>query len=139
MCVIFFPLYILPKSILWFIYIQRAYCDTSSFLYLIWKWCVPEFLLYLFLSTFPCDDDGGTMFFSLNLPPNLVPFFYVSFKGQLISKCLSCIFNSPKKQMKKFNFTTMVPQIELFSFVFWENWRHQKDISKLTDLLWHLW
>ena len=28
----------------------------------------------------------------------------------------------------------MVPQVELFSFVFWENWRHQKDISKLTDL-----
>ena len=35
---------------------------------------------------------------------------------------------------KKFDFTTMVPQVELFSFVFWENWRHQKDISKLTDL-----
>ena len=28
----------------------------------------------------------------------------------------------------------MVPQVELFSFVFGENWRHQKDISKLTDL-----
>ena len=28
----------------------------------------------------------------------------------------------------------MVPQVELFSFIFWENWRHQKDISKLIDL-----
>ena len=55
-------------------------------------------------------------------------------KDQLISKCLFGIFNSPKKQTKKFDFTTMVPQVELFSFVFWENWRHQKDISKLTDL-----
>ena len=55
-------------------------------------------------------------------------------KGQLISKCLFGIFNSPKKQTKKFNFTTMVPQVELFSFFFWENWRHKKDISKLTDL-----
>ena len=27
----------------------------------------------------------------------------------------------------------MVPQVELFSIAFWENWRHQKDISKLTD------
>ena len=43
-------------------------------------------------------------------------------KGQLISKCLYCaIFNSPKKQMKIFDFTTMVPQVQLFSFVFWEN------------------
>ena len=55
-------------------------------------------------------------------------------KGQFISKCLFGIFNSPKKRMKKFNFTTMVPQVDLFSFMFWENRRHQKDISKLTDL-----
>ena len=25
----------------------------------------------------------------------------------------------------------MVPQFELFSFVFWENWGHQKDILKV--------
>ena len=42
-------------------------------------------------------------------------------KGQLISKCLLVIFNSPKKRTKKFDFTTMVPQVELFLFVFWEN------------------
>ena len=55
-------------------------------------------------------------------------------KGQLISKYLFGIFYSPKKRTKKFDFTTMVPQVELISFVFWENWGHQKDISKLTDL-----
>ena len=43
-------------------------------------------------------------------------------KGQLISKCLCGIFNSPKKRTKKkINFTTMVPQVELFLFVIWEN------------------
>ena len=55
-------------------------------------------------------------------------------KGQLISKCLFGIFNSPKRQTKKFDFITMVPQVELFSFIFWENWRHHKYISKLRDL-----
>ena len=44
------------------------------------------------------------------------------------------IFNSPKNEQKKFEFTTMVPQVELFSFVFWENWRPKNDISKLIDL-----
>ena len=33
--------------------------------------------------------------------------FYIH-KGQLISKCLFGFFNSPKKQTKKFDFTTMV-------------------------------
>ena len=42
-------------------------------------------------------------------------------KGQLISKCPFGIFNSPKKRTKKSNFTTIVPQVELFSFVFF--WR----------------
>ena len=57
----------------------------------------------------------------------------VPFKGQLISKCIYGILNSPKKLTKKLNFTTTVPQVKLFLFVFLENWRHQKDISKLTD------
>ena len=42
-------------------------------------------------------------------------------KGQLISKCLFGIFNSPKKRTKKFDFTTIVPQVKLVSFVFCEN------------------
>ena len=43
-----------------------------------------------------------------------------STKGQLISKCLFGIFNSSQKQMKEFDLavTTMVPQVELFLFVF---------------------
>ena len=39
-----------------------------------------------------------------------------------------------QKVNKEFDFTTMVHQGQLFSFDFWENWRQQKDISKLTDL-----
>ena len=38
--------------------------------------------------------------------------------------------------LPKFDFTTMLPQVKLFSLVFWENWRHQKYILKLTDLYW---
>ena len=44
-----------------------------------------------------------------------------SSKGQLISKGLFDILNSSKKRMKKFNSTTMIPQVDLFSFVFWKN------------------
>ena len=43
-------------------------------------------------------------------------------------------YSFPPQITNIFDFTTMVPQIDLFSFVFWENWRHQKYISKLTDL-----
>ena len=58
----------------------------------------------------------------------------VSLKGQLISKGLFAILNSSKKRTKKIDFTTMIPQMELFSFVFWKVSKHQKDILKLTDL-----
>ena len=47
-------------------------------------------------------------------------------KGQLISECLLGIIDFPKNQRK------ISAPVE--KFVFWENWRHQKDISKLTDL-----
>ena len=78
-------------------------------------------VLYILFKTFLCI---GHLFSS----------HWINGKGQLISKCLFCIFNSSQKRMSKFDITTMVPQVELFLFVFWENWRHQKDISKLTDL-----
>ena len=55
-------------------------------------------------------------------------------KGQLISKCLFGVSNSSKKRTKKFDLTTMIPQVELFLFIFWKNSKHQIDISKLTDL-----
>ena len=41
-------------------------------------------------------------------------------KGQLISKCLFGIYNSSKKQTKQFDLTTMIPQVKLFSFIFWK-------------------
>ena len=44
------------------------------------------------------------------------------------------ILNSTKKLTKKIDFTTMIPQVDLFSFVFWEKLKIKKDISKLTDL-----
>ena len=43
---------------------------------------------------------------------------FFSAKGQLISKFLFDIFNCPKKRTKEFDVTTMVLQVELFSFVF---------------------
>ena len=43
-------------------------------------------------------------------------------KGQLISKCIFGIFNPPKNRTKKkFDFTTIVTQVELLPFTFWEN------------------
>ena len=50
---------------------------------------------------------------------------YVS-KGQLISKVLFGILNSPKKRTKKFDFTTMIPQVDLFFFIFWEKLKTPK-------------
>ena len=41
-------------------------------------------------------------------------------KGQLISKCLCCIFNSPKKQTKKINYYGTSSRI-IFVYYFWEN------------------
>ena len=55
-------------------------------------------------------------------------------KGQLISKGLFGILNSPKKWTKKFDFTTMYLRLTCFRSFFGRNQRHQKDISKLTDL-----
>ena len=36
--------------------------------------------------------------------------------------------DSSKKRTKKFDFRTIILQIELFSFIFWKNLGHQKDI-----------
>ena len=47
-------------------------------------------------------------------------------KGLLISKGLFGILNSPKKRTKKFDFTSMIPQVDLFSFVFWEKLKTSK-------------
>ena len=47
-------------------------------------------------------------------------------KGQLISKGHFGILNSPKKRTKKFDFNTMIPQVDLFSFVFWKKLKTPK-------------
>ena len=60
-------------------------------------------------------------------------------KGQSISKCFFGMFNSPKKRTKKFDFTTNVPQVELFLFVLWENWRMKmKKTKKHFEINWPL-
>ena len=52
-------------------------------------------------------------------------FGYVT-KGQFILKGLFGILNAPKKQTKIFDFTIMIPQVDLFSFVFWEKLKTAK-------------
>ena len=94
-----------------------------------------------------------------------IVFFQTCFKGQLISKCLFCVFNFfQKTNENKSTWGVIVVKLNSFlrfleeftawqfafefywplearveiltniSFVFWSIWRHQKDISKLTDL-----
>ena len=60
----------------------------------------------------------------------------IVFYLQLISKELFGIYPQffQKTNAKKFDLTTMIPQVDLFSFVFGGIWRYQEDISKLTDL-----
>ena len=48
-------------------------------------------------------------------------------KGQLISKELFDILNSPKKRTNKFDFATMIPQVDLFSFAFWKKLKTTKE------------
>ena len=57
-------------------------------------------------------------------------------KGQTSSKWFFRAVVSSKKRMKEFYFTAMKPQVDLYLFVFGRNWRHQKNITKLTDLYW---
>jgi hypothetical protein len=45
--------------------------------------------------------------------------YLVPTKGQLISKWFLGSSISSKKRTNEFNFTTMIPQVDLFSFVFW--------------------
>ena len=48
------------------------------------------------------------------------------YKGRLISKGIFGILNSLKKLTKKYDFTTMIPQVDLFLFIFWEILKTQK-------------
>ena len=60
--------------------------------------------------------------------------FFIPPKGQLISKGVLMSLISSKKRMKEFDFTTMIPQIDLFSFVFCRTSKTSKPLSKVTDL-----
>ena len=51
----------------------------------------------------------------------------VLFKGQLISKGVLMSSISSKKRTKEFDFTTMIPQIDMFSFVFWRKSKTPKN------------
>ena len=51
-------------------------------------------------------------------------------KGHLISKGHFGFFNSSKKNSAPVDYGKNLN----FQVVFWKNWRHQKGISKLTDL-----
>ena len=47
--------------------------------------------------------------------------------GQIISKGLFDVFDFLKKRTKEFDFTTMIPQVDLFSFVFWRKSKTSKN------------
>ena len=47
-------------------------------------------------------------------------------KSQLISKGLFSILNFSKKRTKKFDLPIMIPQIDVFLFVFWKNLKTPK-------------
>ena len=59
------------------------------------------------------------------------------FKGQLISKGVLMSSISSKKRTKEFDFTAMIPKIDLFSFVFWRKSKTPKNhfeiIGPLAD------
>ena len=59
--------------------------------------------------------------------------FILITKGQLISKGHFGFSNSLKRRAKNFCSSRLGQNLS-FQVCFWENWRHRKDISKLTDL-----
>ena len=63
----------------------------------------------------------------------LSPWHFYS-KGQLIPIYLFGVSNSPKKRTWKLKFFALAYLGRNFSLVFWENWKKQKVLSKLTDL-----
>ena len=52
--------------------------------------------------------------------------FKIYTKGQLISKGLFGILTSSKNQAKEVDLTTMIPQVDFFSFIFWKNLKTPK-------------
>ena len=56
-------------------------------------------------------------------------------KGQTKLKWFFQVIVSSKKWKNKFNFTTMIPQVDLFSFVFW---RKLKRLKRPFEIIWPL-
>ena len=77
----------------------------------------------MYLSTFETlmsrNKVASKLHNSLIAPPNVCT--YLLTKGQLISKGLVGILNSFKKRTKRSDLQVMMPQVDLFSFVFWKN------------------
>ena len=61
--------------------------------------------------------------------------FKIIIIGQLISKRLFGIINSSRKRTKQFNLT-MIPLVDLFSYVFWKNLKTPK---RHFEIHWPLW
>ena len=53
-------------------------------------------------------------------------------KGQRNSKLFFKDNVSSKKRMNEFNFTTKIPQVDLFSFVFWRKLMTQKSYFEIN-------
>ena len=71
---------------------------------------------------------------------SLIKTLAVAFKGQLISKWFFGSSISSKKRTSKFDFATMKPQVDLFSFVFWRKLKTPKGHFEIIWPLvpWHL-
>ena len=54
---------------------------------------------------------------------------YKTIKGQLISKCLSGIFNFSKKELENLNFCPSPLGRRKFSFGVWKNWKLKKSFQ----------
>ena len=80
----------------------------------------------------PC----GPSFLSKNiifLAMLLISIISSDIKGQVISKCIFGIFSSSKK-WRKIGLIYYGTSSRIDFLHFWEDWKHQKDIPKLTDL-----
>ena len=79
----------------------------------------------IFASINPKYDDR--LFVELRVEYNLSSYFGLVDKGEIISKGFLMSSISSKKRTKEFDFTTMIPQVDLFSFVFWRKSRTPKN------------
>ena len=63
----------------------------------------------------------------IDAPHSIQFILYLGSKGQFISKWFLGSSISSKKRTKEFDFTTMIPQVDLFSFVFWRKSKTPKN------------